>query len=96
MQPQEVETALRATGQFSDVAVVGIPDREWGEAVVACHPAGSIPDPAVLRAKLATLAAFKRPKRYQAIADWPRNAQGKLNRAALRSALLRESSRRTG
>lgn len=91
VQPEEVEAALRATGRFPDVAVVGVPDPEWGEAVVACYPAGSPIGPAEMAVPLASLAAHKRPKRYVTVADWPRNAQGKLNRAALRGAVLRES-----
>ena len=54
-----------------------------GEAVVACYPAGGrAPD--VTRAVTA-LAAHERPKRFVPVADWPRNAQGKVNRAALRA-----------
>jgi len=84
VQPAEVEAALRASGEFADVAVIGVPDAEWGEAVVACYPAGGrAPD--VVRAATG-LAAEQRPKRFVAMADWPRNAQGKVNRAALRAA----------
>ena len=81
VQPAEVEAALRASGEFADVAVVGVPDAEWGEAVVACYPAGGAP-PDVKRA-VTHLVAHQRPKRFVAVAEWPRNAQGKLNRAAL-------------
>jgi O-succinylbenzoic acid--CoA ligase len=88
VQPAEVEAALRASGEFADVAVVGVPDPEWGDTVVACYPAaGRAPDISRMPAALAGLAAFKRPKRYIALADWPRNAQGKLNRAAVLAAL---------
>ena len=82
VQPAEVEAALRASGEFGDVAVIGVPDPEWGEAVVACYPAagGRVPD--LARATLA-LAGWQRPKRFLAVAEWPRNAQGKINRAAL-------------
>jgi O-succinylbenzoic acid--CoA ligase len=87
--PAEVEAALRASGEFADVAIVGVPDAEWGEAVVACYPAKpAAPDFGRVAADLESLAAFKRPKRYVAIADWPRNAQGKVNRVALRTAAL--------
>jgi O-succinylbenzoic acid--CoA ligase len=87
VSPAEVEAALRASGEFSDVAVLGVADATWGEAVVACYPAGGKePDLGCVAARLETLAAFKRPKRYVPIADWPRNAQGKVNRAALRMA----------
>jgi O-succinylbenzoic acid--CoA ligase len=85
VQPAEVEAALRATGEFDDVAVLGVPDAEWGEAVVACYPATArAPDlKRVAKSLSAQLAPPARPKRYVAVAEWPRNAQGKLNRALL-------------
>lgn len=85
VDPAEVEAALRATGQFTDVAVIGLPDPDWGQAVVACYPSAgqSIPDLQRASAGLESLAPFKRPRRYLAIANWPRNEQGKLNRAEL-------------
>jgi O-succinylbenzoic acid--CoA ligase len=85
VSPTEVESALRATGEFEDVAVLGVPDAEWGEAVVACYPATTrVPDlERVTQALVAQLAPSARPKRYVAVAEWPRNAQGKLNRALL-------------
>jgi O-succinylbenzoic acid--CoA ligase len=82
--PNEVEAALRATGRFEDVAVIGQPDGEWGQAIVACYPAGGkVPDLGGMAGQLGHLAAHKHPKRYVAVKDWPRNAQGKINRAAL-------------
>lgn len=84
VQPSEVEAVLRASGAFSDVAVIGVPDPEWGEAVVACYP-GSDRTPNV-EPLLAALPPHQRPKRFVAVAPWPRNAQGKLNRAALVAA----------
>src|ERR1019366_3800728 len=64
VQPAEVEAALRASGEFADVAVVGVPDAEWGEAVVACYPPGE-PRPNLARA-VAALAGHLRPKRFVA------------------------------
>jgi O-succinylbenzoic acid--CoA ligase len=84
VQPAEVEAALRASGEFADVAVIGVRDAEWGEAVVACYKdTGAKPD---FARAVASLAPHQRPKRFVAIAeaDWPRNPQGKLNRAVLR------------
>jgi len=94
VDPGEVETALRATGAFADVAVLGVSDPDWGEAVVAAYPAGgAAPDLAAVEAYLRTaLAPFKRPKRYVAVSPWPRNAQGKLNRAELRAAAERQTA----
>jgi o-succinylbenzoate---CoA ligase len=84
VDPAEVEAALRASGEFSDVAVIGVADSEWGQAVTACYPADQ-PHPDLNRAAtfLAGLASFKHPQRYRPISPWPRNAHGKLNREAL-------------
>jgi len=85
VQPAEVEAALRASGEFDEVAVVGLPDAEWGEIVAACY-VKSARSPDFARA-VEALAPHERPKRFAGIprAHWPRNAQGKLNRAALRA-----------
>lgn len=82
---EEVEAVLRGTGEFSDVGVVGVPDAEWGEAVVACYPRaeGREPDLVRVRTALSGLASAKRPKMFLALTDWPRTAQGKLNRRLL-------------
>ncbi len=82
--PGEVEAALRSSGEFDDVAVIGIPDPEWGQTVVACYPgAARPPQQERLEAALAGLASFKHPRRYAAISPWPRNDQGKIDRAEL-------------
>jgi O-succinylbenzoic acid--CoA ligase len=81
--PEGVEAALRASGEFADVAVLGVPDAEWGERVVAFYPrAERAPD---LTRAVATLLHHERPKQWVAMEDWPRNAQGKINRALLRA-----------
>lgn len=83
VRPADVEAALRDSGEFEDVAVLGVPDPAWGEAVVACFPAGRTPD---FARAVAALAPHQKPKRFVAMPAWPRNAQGKLNRAALVAA----------
>lgn len=88
VDPAEVELALRADARFRDVAVVGVPDGEWGQAVVACYLASDSGAAALVEAgppALEALSAFKRPKRYVAFspAEWPRNEQGKVSRREL-------------
>ena len=86
IEPAEVEAVLRGTGCLADVVVVGVPDAEWGEVVVACYPAGAtLPDLVEIgRCLTRDLAPYKRPKEFLPIA-WPRNAQGKINRKAAAS-----------
>lgn len=84
--PAEVEGALRATAEFSDVVVLGTTDLRWGEAVTAFYPSadGAKELEAVCRKLEGKLSAFKFPKRLVPVADWPRNAQGKVNRELLK------------
>jgi len=89
VHPGEVEAVLRASGAFDDVAVVGVPDSEWGQRVVACYPARAEKlDTAKVEAALEGLVAYKRPKQFLAVSAWPRNAQGKIVRKALRDAAV--------
>jgi O-succinylbenzoic acid--CoA ligase len=80
----EVEAALMASGEFSDVAVIGLAHPVWGQEVVACHPEGpGRPRLERVLAALDGLESYKRPKRYTSVAPWPRNAQGKIDRPEL-------------
>lgn len=82
VNPAEVEAVLRGTGELPDVVVLGLPDAEWGERVVAAYPAEARPDQGRLDAALSRLLApAKRPKRLIPVENWPVNAQGKVNRA---------------
>ncbi|MDF9833164.1 O-succinylbenzoic acid--CoA ligase [Ereboglobus sp. PH5-5] len=90
VMPVEVMEVLRTSGVFTDVAVIGVPDPKWGQRVVACYPARSVArlDMRRVESALHSLAKYKWPKSYVPVAEWPRNAQGKLNRAALVEAAL--------
>ena len=71
-------------------AVVGAPDPEWGEVVVAfiVAQAGVAPTPEALDAHcLARIARFKRPKRYVFVEALPKNNYGKVLKTELRSRL---------
>jgi O-succinylbenzoic acid--CoA ligase len=89
--PLEIEAALLSTGEFSDVVVLGVPDPEWGESVVAFYPSSQKPpDQARIAAGLSAMPAHKRPRRYTAVPEWIRNAQGKVNRRALLEHIRRD------
>jgi long-chain acyl-CoA synthetase len=89
--PREIEEVLLRHPSVREVAVIGEPDREWGEALVAIVVLrdGAAPDEAALEAIcLENLARFKRPKRYVFVDELPKNAAGKVLKRELRSRLL--------
>jgi malonyl-CoA/methylmalonyl-CoA synthetase len=81
--PAEVEAALDALPGVRASAVIGVPHPDFGEAVVACV-VGAVEEAAVRAGLRDRLAAFKVPKRVIVMADLPRNAMGKVQKAELR------------
>ena len=85
--PREVELALDAVPGVGESAVIGVPHPDLGEAVVAVVVATDpMLDEAILLAGVADLARFKRPRRILFADALPRNAMGKVQKAALREA----------
>jgi malonyl-CoA/methylmalonyl-CoA synthetase len=92
VHPKEVEAVLDALDGVQESAVVGVPDPDLGEAVVAVVRAepGAVLDEAVLReAARLRLAGFKVPKRVVVVDQLPRNAMGKVEKARIRADLAR-------
>jgi len=86
--PREVEEILLEHPGVDEAGVVGAPDEEWGEVVVA-FIVGSA-SPAELDAHLLErIARFKRPKRYEFIDELPKNSYGKVLKRALRERLTK-------
>ncbi len=83
----EIEDVLRLHPAIRDVAVVGLPDEEWGERVAAAIVAeGEAPSLPALRAwALERLAPYKVPTRLLAVGELPRNALGKVTKPALKT-----------
>jgi malonyl-CoA/methylmalonyl-CoA synthetase len=88
--PVEVEEVLDALDGVLESAVIGVPDADFGEAVVAVvvPEAGRELDPEALRTHARErLAGYKVPKRIHLADELPRNTMGKVEKAKLRSAL---------
>jgi malonyl-CoA/methylmalonyl-CoA synthetase len=85
--PKEVEMEIDALPGVVESAVIGLPHSDFGEAVTAVVAVGKGPPPAeadILGALSERLARFKQPKRVLFVADLPRNAMGKVQKARLR------------
>jgi malonyl-CoA/methylmalonyl-CoA synthetase len=83
--PKEIELAIDALPGVGESAVIGVPHPDLGEGVVAVvtrtDPAL---DEAAVLAGIADLARFKQPRRILFADPLPRNAMGKVQKAALR------------
>ncbi|MCP2336017.1 AMP-binding protein [Actinomadura rupiterrae] len=79
--PRDVEDALLRMPEIHEVAVVGVPDPEWGQRVAAHivpRPGARI-DPAAVRAHVHTeVARYAVPRDVHVVPDLPRNATGKV------------------
>lgn len=86
--PAEVENALHSHADIADVAVIGIPDQKWGEAikaVVVLVPGSSLSEGDIIDYARARIAGFKVPKSIDFINELPRNPSGKILRRELRA-----------
>ncbi len=85
--PVEVESEIDALPGVAESAVIGVPHPDFGEGVTAVvvPRAGAALDENALRSALEQrLARFKLPKRIVFVSETPRNAMGKVQKAALR------------
>jgi long-chain acyl-CoA synthetase len=89
--PREVEEALYTKPEVLECAVIGFPDKEWGERVVAFI----IPKPGQtivadeLKAFLKTkLSAFKVPKEYITVSELPKSPAGKILKREIKKERL--------
>jgi fatty-acyl-CoA synthase len=84
--PREVEEALIQHPGVTEACVVGAPDPEWGEVVVA-FVVGSASAAELDAHLLQRIARFKRPKRYEFVDELPKNSYGKVLKRELRARL---------
>lgn len=86
--PAEVENAIYAHSKVADVAVIGVPDTKWGEAVKACvvvKDGEELSEAEVIAHAREHIAGYKCPKSVDFIDALPRNPSGKILRKDLRA-----------
>jgi acyl-CoA synthetase (AMP-forming)/AMP-acid ligase II len=86
--PAEVESAIFGHESISDVAVIGIPDEKWGEAVkaiVVLKDGKTASEKEIIDFTRERIAGFKSPKSVDFISELPRNPSGKILKKELRA-----------
>ncbi|NKQ27731.1 acyl-CoA synthetase [Streptomyces galbus] len=82
---RQVEDALYTHGAVAEVAVVGLPDEKWIEAITAVVvPRGEVTEQELIAHAREGVPAFKAPKRGLFVDALPRNASGKILKRELR------------
>ncbi|OWK28203.1 fatty acid--CoA ligase [Sphingomonas mucosissima] len=95
--PAEVESAIYSHPAVADVAVIGVPDPKWGEAVkamVVLKSGASCDEAAIITHARERIAGFKCPKSVEFIDALPRNPSGKILRRTLREPFWAGHERR--
>ena len=88
ISPGEIEEVLRSYDGITDAAVLGLPDKEWGERIVAVLACDKLPDTDALKAFVrARLRSTKTPEQFFRRDALPYNETGKLLRRVLRDEL---------
>ncbi len=84
----EVEEALRAHPDVAEVAVIAVPDKQWGESVKACvqlRPGSTVTADALIEHTRTLIASYKKPRSIDFVDSLPRLFNGKIDKKALRA-----------
>ncbi len=90
--PKEIETVIDELPGVFESAVIGLPDRDFGEAVAAvvvARPGTALDAQELVAAMRSRIAGFKVPRRIFIVPELPRNAMGKVQKNILRDAYAR-------
>jgi acyl-CoA synthetase (AMP-forming)/AMP-acid ligase II len=95
--PAEIEAVLGGHPDIVECAVIGIPDKKWGEtvkAVVVKRQGSALDETALIEWTRDRIAGYKRPRSVDFIDKLPRNASGKLLKRTLREPYWQGYERR--
>ena len=84
--PKEIEVVIDGINYVKESAIIGIPHKDFGEAVIAIVVANNekISETTIMKVIQTKLAKFKQPKKIIFVSELPRNAMGKVQKQTLR------------
>ncbi len=84
--PKEIEVVIDGINYVKESAIIGIPHKDFGEAVLAIVVANNekISETTIMKVIQTKLAKFKQPKKIIFVSELPRNAMGKVQKQTLR------------
>ena len=97
--PAEIEAVIAGDPAVLEVAVIGVPDPVWGEAVTAVvvpRPGHELDRDALVQRCAAELADFKKPRRIEVVGELPKSGAGKVLKRELRERFWAEAGSRVG
>jgi len=86
--PFEVENVILQHPKVKEVAVIGVPDPEWGEAIkaiCALTPGSSLPEAELIQFVAGRIARFKKPKHVVYVDELPKTGDGRIDRGKIKT-----------
>jgi acyl-CoA synthetase (AMP-forming)/AMP-acid ligase II len=97
VSPREVEDAIYRHPAVHEVAVIGVPDDKWGEAVkalVVLKRGAAATETEIIETCRAHIASFKKPQSVEFVTDLPKSGNNKILRRELRARYWRDRTRK--